>query len=27
MRDLGWEDGGDRIAAALDATVIPVERL
>jgi tetraacyldisaccharide 4'-kinase len=27
MLDLEWEDGGDRIAAALDATVIPVERL
>jgi tetraacyldisaccharide 4'-kinase len=25
--DLEWEDGGERIAAALDATVIPVERL
>jgi tetraacyldisaccharide 4'-kinase len=27
MLDLEWEDGGERIAAALDATVIPVERL
>jgi tetraacyldisaccharide 4'-kinase len=27
MLDLEWEDGGDRIAAALDATVIPIERL
>ena len=27
MLDLEWEDGGDRIAAALDATVTPVERL
>ena len=27
MLDLEWEDGGDRIAAALDAGVIPVERL
>jgi tetraacyldisaccharide 4'-kinase len=25
--DLVWEDGGDRIAAALDAVVTPVERL
>jgi len=25
--DLSWEEGGDRIAAALDAVVIPVERL
>jgi tetraacyldisaccharide 4'-kinase len=25
--DLQWEDGGDRIAAALDAVVTPVERL
>ena len=25
--DLVWEDGGDRIAAALDAVVTPVEGL
>jgi tetraacyldisaccharide 4'-kinase len=27
MLDLEWEDGGERITAALDATVTPVERL
>jgi tetraacyldisaccharide-1-P 4'-kinase len=27
MLDLEWEDGGERIAAALDAAVTPVERL
>lgn len=27
MLDLEWEEGGDRIAAALDAVVIPVDRL
>jgi tetraacyldisaccharide 4'-kinase len=27
MLDLAWEEGGDRIAAALDAVVTPVERL
>jgi hypothetical protein len=25
--DLEWEEGGQRIAAALDAVVTPVERL
>jgi tetraacyldisaccharide 4'-kinase len=27
LLDLSWEEGGDRIAAALDAVVTPVERL
>jgi tetraacyldisaccharide 4'-kinase len=27
MLDLEWEEGGDRIAAALDAVVMPVDRL
>jgi len=27
MLDLEWEEGGDAIAAALDAVVTPVERL
>ena len=27
LLDLSWEDGGDRIAAVLDAVVTPVDRL
>jgi tetraacyldisaccharide 4'-kinase len=27
MLDLEWEDGGERITAALDAAVVPVDRL
>jgi tetraacyldisaccharide-1-P 4'-kinase len=27
LLDLSWEEGGDRIAAVLDAVVTPVERL
>jgi hypothetical protein len=27
MLDLHWEEGGEKIAAALDAAVTPIERL